>query len=266
MNLHSLLALVAAIFAFQPWASATSFALQKFSTFVNESPFIARGEIHNIFVENGITADGQKTIYTYATFEIKEVFKGNLSMTEVKIRKSGGTKDGFTLEVPGSPEFATGEDAVLFLGQPQEDQSYEVASMELGKFGVEPTGDDFKLTGGLLGYSAESKPGPSASESDRQIYAENSKTWTLSQLRALTRDEVSVGTTSATTQSAPANGEAQKHNSAVGQTDAPSTADADHGQIAAEPNDKVKHATATMKYVVGALIAFGIFFFFKKRG
>ena len=136
MNLHSLLALIAAIFAFQSPASATSFALQKFTTFVNESPFIARGEIHNIFVENGITADGQKTIYTFATFEIKEVFKGNLSATEVKIRKAGGTKDGFTLEVPGAPEFATGEDAVLFLGQPQDDQSYEVASMELGKFGV----------------------------------------------------------------------------------------------------------------------------------
>ena len=75
-----------------------------------------------------------------------------------------------------------------------------------------------------------------------------------------------MGTTSPTTQNAPVNAEPAKDGSGSGQAHSPASADADLGQRVTEPKDNVKHATATMKYVVGALIAEGIFFFFKKRG
>jgi len=262
MNLHPVLGLLAAIFAFHSPAHATSFAIQKFSSFVNETPFIARGEIHNIHVENGITGDGQKTIYTYATLEIKEVLKGSIPGAEVQIRRTGGTKDGFTLEVPGTPEFATGEDTLLFLGRPQEDQSYEIASLELGKFGLEPSGDDYKLTGGLLAYSAQSKD-PNVKPSPEIL--ENSKPWTLSQVRDLARGEVPVeGADPSRVASTNENGNI-KDGRPPEESPKVVSPEANSSPTAIENRRPADVIGNIFKFCFAAVIAIGIFFFFKKR-
>ena len=106
--------------------------------------------ISNIHVENGLTNEGGKTIYTFANLDVKEVLKGTLNFNRILIRKIGGSKDGMTLEIPSSPEFTEGEETVLFLGPEKEDHSFEVTGLELGKYGLQDQNGQVVLTGGIF--------------------------------------------------------------------------------------------------------------------
>jgi len=184
MKMHSLLALLLTQFAF-----ATSFYIRPFPEFTKSTENIIHGKLSSIHTENGVTSDGGKTIYTYAKLGIKEIIKGNVSGTEIIIRKLGGSKDGVTLEIPSAVEFSENEDGVFFLSAEKEDHSYEVVGMELGKFGLEEKDGEQILKGGLFAYSTP----PSDSDHSHDVsignLVENHRPWSISQLRELVKSQ-----------------------------------------------------------------------------
>ncbi len=179
MNLHFILV---AFISFTSSAQATSFYIRPFSEFTESAPHIVRGFIRDQRAENAITSDGGKTIYTFARVEVKEVLKGNIHKPEIQIRKVGGSKDGYTLEIPSSPEFKEGEESVFFLSEEKEDQSFEITGLELGKFGVEEKNGGVFLTGGIFNYSRSQTPNETQ---------EHPGPWSINDLKALIQKQAS---------------------------------------------------------------------------
>jgi hypothetical protein len=160
-------------------AFATSFYIPPFSDFTREADLIARGQLNNIHAVKFINDEGTEVIYTYAALEVKDLIKGKVDGHTVQVRKVGGTKDGVSLEIPGSPEFHESQDTVLFLGLEKEDHSREVQSLELGQYGTHETEGQTQLTGGIFNYS---KP---SDQNQALAQVENLKVWTLADLKAL---------------------------------------------------------------------------------
>ena len=185
MKMHLILGFAMTVLLGQSSAKATSFFIRPFSQFTQTAPNVVRGTISNIHVENGITDEGAKTIFTYANLDVKEVLKGTITTAQISIRKIGGSKDGVTLEIPSSPDFIEGEDTVLFLSSQQNDKSYEVTGLELGKFGIKEVNGEQVLTGGLFSYSKT----PSGGEDQHNLSAgdlsENRRPWSLGQVREM---------------------------------------------------------------------------------
>jgi hypothetical protein len=53
-------------------------------------------------------------LYTYVTFEVERFLKGGAGEREVTIRLVGGEVAGIRVMVPGTPQFAQGEEVLLF--------------------------------------------------------------------------------------------------------------------------------------------------------
>ncbi len=191
MNLHFLLVLFTQLV---PLSMATSFYIRPFSEFTSSTQNIVRGTLSEVHAANITTADGQKAIYTYANLDVKEVFKGDITKHIILVRKIGGTVDGFTVEIPSSPELKDGEDTVLFLGAQKEDSAYEITGLELGKFGLEEKNGETYLKGGLFNYAKAEN----TEEAEHNKYAdnldENRKSWSLSALRDLIRKQKASAT------------------------------------------------------------------------
>jgi len=161
---------------------ATSFFIQPFPDFTRNAPNIVHGKLHQPRAEYAVTQNGDRSIHTYADLEIKEVLKGSITGQNILIRKAGGTKDGVTLHIPGSPEFQEGEESVFYLSNEiPEDHCFEVVGLELGKFGITEKNGEKIITGGLLGFSS----GQEANEGIGPGIVENQRTWSLRQLRSL---------------------------------------------------------------------------------
>jgi hypothetical protein len=157
MKLHFISML---LFLHLPNVMATSFHAESFESFTSKSKHIVRGTIRRQQVEKTTAPDGTITIYTYALVEVKEPLKGGIHQAEIRVRRLGGETEGYHHEVPGSPEFKEGEDTVLFLTGEQEDGSYEVESMEMGKFGLRMENGAEILTGGMLQFIQRAKNAP----------------------------------------------------------------------------------------------------------
>jgi hypothetical protein len=161
-------------------AQASSYYIKPFSEFTEEAAAVVHGTVSNIHTENDVTDNGAKIIYTYATLDVKEVLKGPIHTRSILIREIGGTKDGYTVDIPGSPELKEGEDTVLFLGtQNAKDQSFEITGLELGKYSLEEKNGQSTLKGGIFNYTTPSDH----TAGDAQ--AENQHPWTLKDLRTL---------------------------------------------------------------------------------
>jgi hypothetical protein len=135
---------------------ATSFYPETFENFTAKARTIVRGTIKQQRVEKSVAADGSITIHTYALVEVKESIKGRIERPEIRIRKVGGEMEGYHQEVPGSPEFKENEESVFFLTSEQEDGSFEIESLELGKFGLKRENGNEVLTGGMLAFQQKS--------------------------------------------------------------------------------------------------------------
>jgi hypothetical protein len=178
MNLHFLF-LVCGLLASE--SGATSFYIRPLPDFTRDAENIIRGRLHQPHAEFGIAQSGERNVYTFAELEVMEVLKGTITKPSLPIRKLGGTKDGITLNIPGSPEFQDGEESVFFLGTENEDHSYELTGLELGKFSLQEKNGELELSGGLLGYSS----GPEAMDAMGPGVVENRRIWTLKQLKEL---------------------------------------------------------------------------------
>jgi hypothetical protein len=140
-----------------PGVSATSFHAESIESFASKAVHIVRGTVRSQRVEKITDPDGGFTVYTYALVEVKEPLKGGIRQSEIRVRKIGGESDGYRQVIPGSPEFKENEDTVLFLTGEQEDGSYEIESLEMGKFGVRTENGAEVMTGGMLQFTQDPK-------------------------------------------------------------------------------------------------------------
>jgi len=183
MKMHLLFAFGAAALLL-PSAHATSFNIPPFSDFTASAPNVVRGIVSNVHAENAVTDDGGKTVYTFATLSVEEVLKGGIHDSNITLRQLGGSTNEMTIEIPSSPEFHENEETVVFLGDEQEDHSYEVTGLELGKYDLKDVNGDKVLTGGIFNYSRT----PTGITPDPRLQ-ENRTPWSLNRLRSLIRSQ-----------------------------------------------------------------------------
>jgi hypothetical protein len=160
-------------------AQASSFYIKPFPEFIQEANFIVHGTLSNIHAEHGISDSGAKIIYTFANLDIKEVLKGSISKQSIVIREVGGSKDGYTIDIPGTPELKEGEDTVLFLGAEKSDQSYEINGLELGQYNLQQKDGQEILSGGIFNYAKHDEHNLAQEE------PENQRPWSLKEVRSL---------------------------------------------------------------------------------
>jgi hypothetical protein len=240
---------------------ATSFYIRPFSEFTQTAPNILRGTLSNVRVENSVISDGGRTIYTYANLAVKERIKGDVNAPNITVRKTGGTKDGVTLEIPSSPEFTEGEDTVMYLSEQREDKSYEVVSLELGKFGLAEKNGKEVLTGGLFSYARPSDHEKAEHSVQAGDLSENSKSWSLQDLRELVKKETERP-------SAPIATPAQVAETKTNFTHPDSTPLQEQAtQVQTKDFSDTSHENSAIAYLYGAiglLIAIGIFRYLKR--
>lgn len=78
-------------------------------------------------------------IYTYVTLEVDRFLKGDATSNTVTIRMWGGRVGRYRSFVPGTPQFATGENVLLFCSGAQA-RVPTVLGLSLGKFSVTADG------------------------------------------------------------------------------------------------------------------------------
>jgi hypothetical protein len=112
-------------------AAATVVVAQTFEELSRSSPLVVRarvGQVQSVWSEH-------HSIETWAEVQVREVLKGPATAgTTLMVRNPGGTVGGVGAYVAGSPQFAPGEDTVLFL-EPARDAKgvWLVAAMAAGK-------------------------------------------------------------------------------------------------------------------------------------
>ncbi len=140
----SLLFTLAAVWVFGPLtgsARATTFVPVPFPKRVGDAELIVRAVAAKSSADWVTSADGSRRIFTFTEMRAVEVIKepesNPLRAKDFKVRELGGTKDGLGMQVAGTAEFAPGEEVVLMLGPVQEDGSYPVRGMMMGKYRLE---------------------------------------------------------------------------------------------------------------------------------
>ena len=263
--MHLILASAFSLLTISASSFATSFFIRPFSEFTQSAPIVVRGILSNPRVESSITSDGSRTIYTYANLDVKESIKGNVPTGNVLIRKIGGTKDNVTLEIPGSPEFLDGEETVLFLSPQQEDRSYEVTGLELGKFGLKDEKGERILTGGLFAYSKNMENDADGHANRAADLSENQRSWTLSELKTLVQRQGSGPITNK-------NGAPNQTSHSVSPTSSPTLSPSvisnqlnpvtTKNSIAPDPE---KPATSLLYWGIALIAAIGLIIYFRGR-
>lgn len=130
-------------------AHSTTFVNRPFNDVIKESPIIVRGRASDQYSDWG-KGKSSKGIFTYTTFIISEVLKGELKETSILLRQPGGEKDGTELHVPGAASFNRDEDLVVLLGSKDpEDGSYDVPGLTTGKYNIVEHDGDLYLENSL---------------------------------------------------------------------------------------------------------------------
>ena len=140
----------------------------------------------------------QGQIYTQTELELITPWKGEAPAT-LTVQQLGGTLDGFTMQVSGSPSFELGAEYVLFLVKsPNQEGLYHVLSLAQGLYRVgpavmseraggsartliRPVSQDLK---GITFYQARPPQGPSAEKNHLGHLDEPAETLSLSALQA----------------------------------------------------------------------------------
>jgi hypothetical protein len=259
-----MLTLLTAVISFYATPTyATSFYIRPFSEFTQSAANIVHARLSNVRTENALTADGGKTIYTYANAEIIEPIKGTFAGPNILIRKVGGTKDGMTLEIPSNVELSEGEEGVFFLSDIREDHAYEVTGMELGKYGVKEVNGEQILTGGIFNYS---RPNPNDEHHDEAHLApdlqENLHPWSIKELKELVKKQAAAAAVAPKITATPL----PTASVSPGQS-LPSPSNSTTAPISDENKPAAETANSfPLKWLFfGLAIAFAAFFFFRKK-
>ncbi len=112
---------------------ATTVRLVDLAEMSRQSAFIFHGTVTDVTARNLGSAE-QPRIVTDVTFDVHRVLKGTTKGPQFTLRLIGGTVDGMTLAIPGSPRFSAQDEVVLFLEWTGE--SYAVNGMRQGLYRV----------------------------------------------------------------------------------------------------------------------------------
>jgi hypothetical protein len=91
---------------------------------------------------------GHKAIYTYTTFEIGKVLKGQLTTRTILVKQFGGQVGNTVSRRIGVRQFAAGEEAVLFLF-PGADGTMLVTGLMQGRFSVRHSNGGTTVSNGV---------------------------------------------------------------------------------------------------------------------
>ena len=112
-------------------ANATVILKMELPELVGRSDVIFVGKVAKI---QSHWNEGRRHIVTDTTFEVEQLVKGKVKLTQVVVRNLGGTVDGLGMWVSGSPTFKLGERAVIFTDQ-REKHRY-VTGMQQGVYRI----------------------------------------------------------------------------------------------------------------------------------
>lgn len=104
-----------------------------------KSDVVVRG---TVLAQDARWSPDRHLIYTFVRVRVDETLKGAAD-AEVMVQRPGGTLGDITQRVHGAPEFADGEQVVLFLARlPSRTPMYVVEGMAQGKLKVEGAAQD----------------------------------------------------------------------------------------------------------------------------
>jgi hypothetical protein len=122
-------------------ASATSVVAPTFRELVAEAQLVFVGDVTS--TQTLWTGTGQeRAIVTEVTFTVQSTLKGVASSRQV-LRFLGGTLEGYTLTIPGVPQFNVGDRAVLFVSSDTHAISPLVGVMH-GRFPIKVASDGYE--------------------------------------------------------------------------------------------------------------------------
>jgi CO dehydrogenase/acetyl-CoA synthase epsilon subunit len=154
--------------------TATSIVIPSDDELIIGARAIVRGNV--TAVSSGYD-DAHKSIFTYITLRVQEVFKGQITTNEIVIKEPGGVTGTRGSIIFGTPEFKVGEDVLLYLDT-WPDGSLRVHQWFLGKFNVNTNRANGKLTiardasTGNITVIGRSQAGPITDRADISSYAE----------------------------------------------------------------------------------------------
>ncbi len=158
--------------------TATSIVIPSDDELIIGARAIVRGNV--TAVASGYD-DAHKSIFTYITLRVQEVFKGNITTSEIVIKEPGGVTGTRGSMIFGTPEFKIGEDVLLYLDT-WADGSLRVHQWFLGKFTVNTNRANGKLTlardaiSGNITVIGRSQSGPITDRADISSYSEMLRT------------------------------------------------------------------------------------------
>lgn len=129
----ALILLAASLFC-GPRASATTVIPPSFDQLVGQAEFIFQGEVTNVrslWVGEG----SQRHIDTYITFKVADVLKGEAA-SSYTMRVFGGTVGDESMGISDAPEFAVGDNDILFV-ENNGQQVVPLVGIMHGRFRVE---------------------------------------------------------------------------------------------------------------------------------
>ena len=114
---------------------ATTVAPLTVEQVTDASDLIIRGEVEDMWVD----PDASGHLYTRVLVRVTNVLKGSVAVDDyVTVESAGGTLDGQTMIVDGTPRYSVGEDALLFLTDKPSRGVYGTVGLNLGKYTVRP--------------------------------------------------------------------------------------------------------------------------------
>lgn len=120
-------------------AEATSLAELSVEQMTDASTYIVRGTVTAVWTE----LDDHGKVWTRATLDVSQTFKGPDSPQELTIDALGGIHNGSAMIVHGTPRFSEGEDMLVFLDRIRGGERLTPVSMFMGKYTVRRApGDD----------------------------------------------------------------------------------------------------------------------------
>lgn len=121
--------------AFTGPAAATTIAALSVEQMTDASELVVRGTVESVDVE----WDEHGRIVTVADVRVDATFKGDAEVGDyLRVESPGGSLDGWSMPVVSAARYSVGEDAVLFLSEHADGQTYGTVGMQLGKYSVRP--------------------------------------------------------------------------------------------------------------------------------
>src|SRR5688572_6978021 len=114
----------------------TSWSLEELSAF---STLVVRGHVSNVTTQWDPAVNG---LYTYATVDVAETWKGPLTESRIVVKMLGGRIDGLELQVSGQAHLSEGDDVVLWLEVRPRDRTLYPTALWQGVWKITGTGPD----------------------------------------------------------------------------------------------------------------------------